>query len=426
MPAAFPKTTFSIFMPVTLQDLGWNDHFQRAFDAVAKPGWMPGRLIRETKINFTALLDGGEDVDAVVSGKLWHDAATDAELPAVGDWVAIDPGEAGDEAVIRSILPRQTCFSRKAPGKSSAEQVLGTNVDIVAVVTEPGTDFNPRRMERYFTLIRRSGASPLILLNKTDLFSREEVEKAMQNPAMVKNLVCKEFNIRETSTESWLTFEQLDNRELFDLTELKPRYGIGGCDLSSTTDLTCATVLFMVPEDNRIYVLQMYFLPEDLLEKRVREDKIPYDQWYEQGLLTLTPGNKVHYKYVVEWFRKVQEEYDVYLFKCGYDSWSAQYFVEDMMNEFGREVMEPVIQGKKTLSGPMKSLGADLEKKRIIYNNNPILKWCLANTSVDVDKNDNIQPAKGNQGTRRIDGMASLLDAYVTLEKNMEEYVSMI
>lgn len=72
-------------MPVTLQDLGWNDHFQRAFDAVAKPGWMPGRLIRETKINFTALLDGGEDVDAVVSGKLWHDAATDAELPAVGD-----------------------------------------------------------------------------------------------------------------------------------------------------------------------------------------------------------------------------------------------------------------------------------------------------------------------------------------------------
>ena len=167
-------------MPVTLQDLGWNDHFQRAFDAVAKPGWMPGRLIRETKINFTALLDGGEDVDAVVSGKLWHDAATDAELPAVGDWVAIDPGEAGDEAVIRSILPRQTCFSRKAPGKSSAEQVLGTNVDIVAVVTEPGTDFNPRRMERYFTLIRRSGASPLILLNKTDLFSREEVEKAMQ------------------------------------------------------------------------------------------------------------------------------------------------------------------------------------------------------------------------------------------------------
>lgn len=172
-------------MPITLQDIGWNSHFQDAFDAIAKPGWLPGRLIRETKINFTALLEDGEDVDAVVSGKLWHEAATDAELPAVGDWVAIDPGNEGDEPVIRAILPRQTCFSRKEPGKSSAEQVLGANVDMVAVVTEPGTDFNPRRMERYFTLIRRSGAQPLVLLNKADLFSRREVDDAA---AMLREL----------------------------------------------------------------------------------------------------------------------------------------------------------------------------------------------------------------------------------------------
>ena len=92
-------------MPVTLQDLGWNDHFQNAFDAIAKSGWIPGRLIRETKINFTALLDGGEDIDVVVSGKLWHDAATDAELPAVGDWVAIAPGEAEDLSLIHISEP---------------------------------------------------------------------------------------------------------------------------------------------------------------------------------------------------------------------------------------------------------------------------------------------------------------------------------
>lgn len=131
-------------MPVTLQDLGWNDHFQRAFDAVAKPGWMPGRLIRETKINFTALLDGGEDVDAVVSGKLWHDAATDAELPAVGDWVAIDPGEAGDEAVIRTILPRQTCFSRKAPGEAVAEQGIGNQCGYCGRSDGTGNGFQPQ------------------------------------------------------------------------------------------------------------------------------------------------------------------------------------------------------------------------------------------------------------------------------------------
>ena len=253
-----------------------------------------------------------------------------------------------------------------------------------------------------------------------------KVKKAQENPALVKNLVCKEFNIRETSSESWLTFEQINNTATFDLKELKPRYGIGGTDLSSTTDLTNATVIFKVPGDEHIYVLQMYWLPEDLLEKKVKEDKIPYDLWHEQGLLRLCPGNKVHYKYVTEWFKEVQDELDIFLFKVGYDSWSATYFVEEMNNEFGKTVMEPIIQGKKTLSSPMKSLGADLEKKLVNYNNNPILKWCLCNTSVDVDKNNNIQPAKGNLGTRRIDGTAGLLDAYVCLENNLEEYLSMM
>lgn len=255
---------------------------------------------------------------------------------------------------------------------------------------------------------------------------RVKVEKAKQNLALVKNLVCKEFNIRETSSEAWLTFEQLNNMETFSLKEMKPRYGIGGVDLSSTTDLTNATVIFMVPDDEKVYVLQMYWLPEDLLEQRVREDKIPYDLWHEQGLLRLCPGNKIHYKFVTEWFLEVQNELDIYLFKCGYDSWSATYFVEEMTNIFGKTVMEPVVQGKKTLSSPMKSLGADLSKKLVIYNNNPILKWCLTNTSVDVDKNNNIQPCKGNLGTRRIDGMAGLLDAYVCLENNLEEYKNLI
>lgn len=255
---------------------------------------------------------------------------------------------------------------------------------------------------------------------------KAKVEKAKGNHTLIKNLVCKEFNIRETSTEAWLTFEQIDNKALFDVKELKPRYGIGGCDLSSTTDLTNATVIFMVPNDDNIYVLQMYWIPEDLLEKKVREDKIPYDIWRDKGYLRTCPGNKVHYKHVLEWYKEVQDELDIYLYKCGYDSWSATYFVEEMKNTFGKSVMEEVIQGKKTLSGPMKSLGADLEKKRIVYNNNPVLKWCLTNTSVDIDRNGNIQPAKGNSSTRRIDGMAGLLDAYVVLERNLEEYLSVI
>ncbi len=260
--------------------------------------------------------------------------------------------------------------------------------------------------------------------NKKTLAAK--VEKAKQNNGLVKNLVCKEFNIRETSTEAWLTFEQLNNMACYDLAKLKPRYGIGGVDLSSTTDLTNATVIFMVPGDDHVYVDQMYWMPETVFELRLREDKVPYDKWHDQGLLRVCQGNKIRPHDVVAWFIEVQEKKDIYLYKVGYDTWGAGYFAEDMSNTFGPEVMDPVVQGKRTLSSPMKSLGADLEAKRIVYNNNPILKWCLANTTVDIDRNGNIQPAKGHTQRKRIDGTAGLLDAYVVFERYQEEYLSMI
>ena len=276
---------------------------------------------------------------------------------------------------------------------------------------------------------------------------RRKVEKAKANPALVKNLVCKEFNIRETSSEAWLAFENLNNTATFEfdferrlliqkhvvgekelaMRELPlPRYGIGGLDLSNTTDLTCATVIFRVPEDETLYVKQMYWLPADLLEQRVKEDKIPYDIWMDQGLLRASEGNKINYKDVVAWFLEVQNELDIYIYKIGYDIWNSQYIVDELKQNFGIDSVEAVIQGKKTMSSPMKNFAADLAAKRINYNNNPILKWNLSNAAIDVDRNDNISLIKTSNQRRRIDGVASLLDAYIALERNCEEYKNII
>lgn len=255
---------------------------------------------------------------------------------------------------------------------------------------------------------------------------KRKVNKAKANPLLVKNLLTKDFNIRETSSEAWLTFEQLDNQHTFDISNLKPSYGIGGVDLSSTTDLTSACAMFQLPGDEQIYYTHMYWLPEELLEQRVAEDNVPYSTWKDMGLLRTTPGNKVHYKFVVDWFLELRDEYNLYLPWIGYDSWSATYFVEDMQSQFGKDAMIPVIQGKKTLSGPMKSMGADLESKRINYGNNQITKWCLSNTSVEIDKNDNIQPSKGKQQRKRIDGTAAMLNAYVIFQDKNQDYENMI
>jgi len=155
---------------MTLAELGWTEYFEEAFAPFAKLGLVPGRLSEETKINFTAILADGTQVSVILSGRIWHEAENDAELPAVGDWVALDiPEDANADVVIRGIVPRRSTFSRRAPGKSAAEHVIATNIDYVVVVTDPGEDFNMRRLERFYTLIRKGGATPVILINKSDL-----------------------------------------------------------------------------------------------------------------------------------------------------------------------------------------------------------------------------------------------------------------
>lgn len=270
----------------------------------------------------------------------------------------------------------------------------------------------------------------------------DKVEKAKQNPDLVKNLVCKEFNIRETSAEAWLPFEVIDNQDKFTLSKetlsfkwyhdgaerslAYPRYGIGGVDLSSTTDLTAAKVIFRVPDVPNIFVLSMYWIADELLNKRVTEDKIPYDKWVDRGLVRLCHGNSINYHDVTEWFLEIQDKLDIYIPFIGYDSWSAKYWVEEMQGTFGKGAMIPIQQGVKTLSEPMKRLGNDLASKLIVYNNNPIDKWCLTNTAIKEDVNGNIQPCKTSSPTKRIDGTASLLDAYTVYQDKQADYNNMI
>jgi phage terminase large subunit-like protein len=136
--------------------------------------------------------------------------------------------------------------------------------------------------------------------------------------------------------------------------------------------------------------------------------------------------NKINYKDVTKWFVEVQNELDIYIYKIGYDDWQSQYIVDELKALFGKNSTERVIQGKKTMSSPMKSFESDLKAKKINYNNNSILKWNLANAAIDIDKNDNISLIKTSKSRKRIDGVASAIDAFTVYERNYEEYMSMI
>lgn len=239
----------------------------------------------------------------------------------------------------------------------------------------------------------------------------EKVERAKVNPKDLPGILCKDFNVRQTVNGAWLSFEDINNIESFEIEDFRGAYAIGGVDLSATTDLTCATMLFKKPGETKLYAYQHYFLPNENLQFKLNDDKIPYDKWRDRGLLTLCEGNKVDYSDVTAWFMKMFNEYDIRPLFVGYDSWNTRYWLEEMQS-YGFEMHE-VRQGYKTLSKPMKELGADLKDKKINYANNPILKWCLTNTAIKEDENGNIRPIKINS-RQRIDGAVSLLIAYTT------------
>ncbi len=246
------------------------------------------------------------------------------------------------------------------------------------------------------------------------------VERAKNDPDFLPTVLTKDFNVRDTVAGTWLTFDQINNEETFTIDDIRDSYAVGGADLSSTTDLTCATLLIMKPDSDKKYVLQQYFMPEELVEQRSREDKIPYDKWAERGLVTLCHGNRINYSDVTNWFIKMYEEYDIRPVWIGYDPWNSQYWLQEMQDKLFK--MEIIRQGAQTLSQPMKELGAELSAKNINYNNHPILKWCLTNTSARRDINNNIRPDKGQNQRQRIDGAVSLLVAYTILFNHMSDY----
>lgn len=248
------------------------------------------------------------------------------------------------------------------------------------------------------------------------------VERAKASTDDLPGVLCKDFNIREVAASAWLTFEEIKSELCFDLSEVYNTYAIGGCDLSATTDLTCATLLVRKPDDPIAYVLQQYFLPQkrlDILEER-NTNEAPYKIWQERGLLTVCEGNRVDYSQVTAWFCQMRDEHRIDAIKVGYDRALAGYWVDEMQSN-GFE-MEGVAQGPFTWSQPMREMGAAFADKIVNYNQNPILVWCLTNTAAKKSGINNIQPVKITE-KRRIDGMVSLLNAWTIYVKYYDDFM---
>lgn len=156
-----------------LNQLGWNEFFERGFSPFEEQGMIPGRIVRETHHLYNVYTANGRH-PAQISGLFHYRAAVRSDYPTIGDWVAMT--ESGGTFVIEKVLARKSAFSRKTAGREIDEQIIAANIDILFIVNalDGGRNFNMRGIERYIAMAVEGGARPVIVLNKSDLCENKE------------------------------------------------------------------------------------------------------------------------------------------------------------------------------------------------------------------------------------------------------------
>lgn len=272
-------------------------------------------------------------------------------------------------------------------------------------------------------------SNPSLGIVKKWSYLDEQVDLARNSKADRIFVLCKDFNIKQNSAQSWLNLEDYDYNYSYNLEDFRGSVCIGAVDLSETTDLTCAKVLMMKPEDNTKYIHTMYFIPERKLEDSDdRNAGAKYSEWAKKGLITITEGNDIDLSVVADWFYSLYKDYNIKLWKCGYDQRFAKEFLKRMeyygwSKDSGDLVM--ILQNAQTLSNAIKLLEADFTHKLVNYNDNDVDKWCLKNACLKVNDLNQCLIIK-NEPSKRIDGAVCKGILYEMYRQNRAEFKQMI
>lgn len=267
-------------------------------------------------------------------------------------------------------------------------------------------------------------SNPGIGVIKKWSFLRKMIEEAKTSKSMRVFVLSKDFNIKQNNASAWLTPEDIANEEKFDIEEFRNCFAIGAVDLSKSGDLASARIMLMKPGSSKKYMIQKYFIPESKIAELPKEDKEMFANWIRQGLIEVSDGNENNFTLVTAWFVRLYKDYEIKVYKVGYDKWSAVYWRKEM-EEYGFECVK-VDQIWGSMSEPMKLVEKDLGSKLIVYNN-PIDKWCLENTALNMNSKMEIMPIKvQGKEDKKIDGSVTMIIAYRIYIDNRTEFLELV
>ena len=275
-------------------------------------------------------------------------------------------------------------------------------------------------------------SNPTLGIVKKWDYLEEQIDTAKSSKVDRIFVLSKDFNIKQNSAEAWLNLEDYDYEAVFDLEDFRGCVCLGAVDLAETTDLTCAKVLLMRPDDPVKYIHTHYFIPQSKLEDSDDWNAgARYKEWSQMGLLTVTEGNEIDQAKVADWFYYLYTEYGIRLWKCGYDQRFSRDWIARMSHynwdKTGDDDSDLIMinQNAETLANAIKLCEKDFQHRLINYNGNVMDKWCLKNAAIKVMDYAKCLLIK-QENSKRIDGAVCKVILYEMYRRYRTDFNEMI
>ncbi len=253
-------------------------------------------------------------------------------------------------------------------------------------------------------------ANPNLGVSKKWDDMRRKAARAREMPAALNAFQRLELDIWTQAETKWIPWQHWQAcGAAVDAEGMRGRICYGGLDLSSNTDVS-AFLLVFPPQGNgdRYQVLSRFWIPEEAMVERSRRDRVPYDAWVRQGLITATPGNVIDYAWILDQIDQDAQAYDIR--EVAFDRWGATKIATELMERGGEDWLVQFGQGYMSMSPAMRELERLILEHKLAHGNNPVLTWMANNLVVRTDPAGNIKPDK-EKSIERIDGMVALVMA---------------
>ena len=273
-------------------------------------------------------------------------------------------------------------------------------------------------------------SNPTLGVIKKVSYLEEQVDLAKKSKSDRIFVLSKDFNFKQNGVENWLNLEDYAYDATYDLEKLRGSFCLGHVDLAETTDLCCAKALVMRPDDMTKYILTMYFIPQSKLEVDNDDHNAGarYKEWAQAGYITICEGNDIDLTVVADWFYTLARDYDIKLYKCGYDQRFAKDWLKRMddygwTKEYGD--VEMVLQNAQTLNNAVLLVEADLKAHYINYNENPVDRWCFKNSCLKVNDLRQALVVK-TDNSKKIDGSVTLVSLYEMYRRYRSDFKQLV